>query len=62
MSDEKMTVEEFMEQFNGAPYDDQELAEVASKVEGDLGDAAEQFLDALRDFHSALDEIGFEWD
>ena len=55
-----MTVKEFLEQFNGAPYDDEELAESASEVEGNVGVKAEAFLQAKRDFENALDSIGYE--
>lgn len=55
-----MTNKEFLEQFNGAPYDDKELADIASKVEGEIGIKALIFLDALRGFESALEKIGYE--
>ncbi len=55
-----MTVKEFLKEFNEAPYDDEELAEVANEVEGNVGEKAEAFLQAKRDFERALDSIGYE--
>ena len=55
-----MTVAEFLEQFNWAPYDDTELAESASKVEGEVGEKARAFLKAQSEFDSALEKINFE--
>ena len=55
-----MTVKEFLKEFNEAPYDDEELAEVANEVEGNVGEKAEAFLQAKRDFENALDSIGYE--
>jgi hypothetical protein len=52
--------EKFVDEFNGAPYDDVELAEVAANVEGELGTLAHNFLDALRAFEAKLNNIGFE--
>ncbi len=55
-----MTIKEFLEQFEGAPYDDTELAESASDVEGNVGETARAFLQAERDFYNALEAIGYE--
>ena len=55
-----MTKEEFLAEFNGAPYDDEELAEVALYVDGSVGEAAKQFLVALNGFNEALEAIGYE--
>ena len=56
-----MEEKEFLEKFNYAPFDAEELAEVALKVKGELGEAAKKFLDAQRAFNEALEDIGFEW-
>jgi len=55
-----MTNKEFLDKFNYAPYDDEELAEVASEVEGEVGEKAENFLNALREFDKALESVGYE--
>jgi len=55
-----MTVKEFLEKFNYAPYDDEELAEVASKVEGIVGEKARNFLKAQEEFDKALESINYE--
>ena len=55
-----MTIKEFLEQFNGAPYDDEELAETASDVEGNVGEKARAFLQAKREFENALKSIEYE--
>ena len=55
-----MTIKEFLEQFDGAPYDDVELAEVADEVEGEVGEKAKNFLVALKEFEKSLESIGFE--
>jgi hypothetical protein len=55
-----MTVEEFLENFNCAPYDDVELAGVALDVEGIIADKANAFLLAREEFLKALKDIGYE--
>lgn len=55
-----MTPEAFVEKFNAAPWDDGKLAEVASDVEGDVGEKARAFLAAREAFSDALDAIGYE--
>lgn len=55
-----MTVKEFLKQFNYAPYDDEELAEIASEVDGEVGERAINFLEALRGFEIILESIGYE--
>ena len=55
-----MTVKEFIKDFNYAPYDDRELAEIASEVEGNVGEKARIFMHALIDFESALSSIYYE--
>jgi len=51
-----LTLEEFDEQFNGAPIDLEELARYATSVEDDveLADAADAFLESMEDFRSEL--------
>jgi len=60
MEEIKMTNKEFLEKFNYAPYDDEELAEIASKVEGEVGEKALDFLVALHEFDKILEKIGYE--
>jgi len=55
-----MTVKEFLDKFNYAPYDNEELAEIASEVEGEVGKKAQAFLDAKYDFDKTLEKIGYE--
>lgn len=55
-----MTIKEFLERFNGAPYDDEELAEIASEVEGEVGETAQNFIDARDIFNLALQDIEYE--
>ncbi len=55
-----MTNKEFLEQFNYAPYDDEELAEIACDVEGKVGEAAFAFINAKRKFESELEAIDYE--
>lgn len=55
-----MTKKEFLEKFNYAPYDNEELAEIASEVEGEIGEKAQDFLDASYAFAKALEKIGYE--
>lgn len=55
-----MTIKEFLDQFNGAPYDDEELAEIASKVEGEVGERAHSLIEAINGFDAILESINFE--
>lgn len=55
-----MTVEEFKKGHDGAPYDTQELAEVASTVQGEVGEKARALLKVLGEFDAALEAIDFE--
>ena len=55
-----MTIKEFIEQYNYAPFDDVELAEIACKVEGEIGLRAREFLSALDLFEKSLENIGYE--
>lgn len=55
-----MTPEEFREKYNGSGLDTQELAEVASRVQGEVGQKAHALLKALGEFDAALEAIDFE--
>jgi len=55
-----MTNKEFLEKFYYAPYDDEELAEIASTVEGEVGEKAQAFSTASYGFKRALEKIGYE--
>jgi hypothetical protein len=55
-----MTVNEFLEEYNYAPCDNVELAEIASEVEGEVGLRAREFLSSLDMFEKVLDSIGYE--
>jgi hypothetical protein len=55
-----MTVEEFREKYNGAPYEVEELARIAKDVHGDVGKRAHTLLTALKEFDAALAAIDFE--
>jgi len=54
-----MTVKEFLEKYDEAPFDDAELAEVACQVEGELGLKAREFLSSLDMFEQVLDSIDY---
>jgi len=56
-----MTVAEFLEEFNYAPYDLSEVAELLTQITDneDLAEEARAFLDAKDNFHHMLDDIGF---
>lgn len=56
-----MTVEEFLEEFNYAPYDHLELAAIASQVDGKLGVVAKNLTADFAAFEDILEEIGFTW-
>lgn len=55
-----MTKKEFLEQFACAPFDDRELAEIASKFEGEVGEKSKAFIQALIEFYKVLESIGYE--
>lgn len=57
-----MKLENFIEEFNGAPYDIFEFADVAETVEDDkaLVEAAYNLLEARRKFIRALDRVDVE--
>lgn len=57
---ETMSVAKFKKQYNGAGLDTQELAEVASRVDGTVGEKAQALLEALAEFDAALEGIEFE--
>ena len=58
-----MTVAEFLEKFNFAPYDLSEIAGLLSQItdNDDLVEEAGAFLDAKENLHHMLDDIGFEF-
>lgn len=60
MAKKKMTAEEFVEHYSGAPYEREKLARIASDVEGVVGAAAKAWLaaDALLD--EALKSVDYE--
>lgn len=57
-----MTIEEFLEKFNYAPYDIEEIAELLSTISDnvDAANTAKYFLEAKENLEMVLDEIGFE--
>lgn len=55
-----MTVEQFKDRYDGVGYDVEELASAASIVDGDVGDAACDVLEAIQRFNNALTDIDFE--
>ena len=57
-----MTIEEFKEKYNGAPWDIETLANVVidEVVDDKLYSAATDFVEAFENLTSILDEIGFE--
>lgn len=57
------TVKEFLEKYNYAPYDLEEIAELASEVtdDEDFAGAAKSFLERKQNFEMMLDNIGFEF-
>lgn len=61
--DTTMKLSEFIEKYDGAPIDTEELAHRAQNVEDceDLSQSAFAFLKAHDEFYSALDDIGFEF-
>lgn len=58
-----MTVAEFIEKFNFAPYDLSEIAPQLVEVTDneDLAEEARAFLDAQKNLYHMLDDIGFEF-
>jgi len=58
-----MTTKEFLEKYNGAPCDLEELADLVFEITDntDLVDAAMAFLEAEDGFETELDDIGFEF-
>ena len=56
------SIEEFVEEFSGAPYELHEFAEGAVDVEDcpELVEAAQAYLDAKEAFENALEEQGVE--
>lgn len=58
-----MTVAEFLEKFNCAPYDLTEVAGLLTQLTDneDLAEEARAFLDAQDNIHHMLNDIGFEF-
>lgn len=57
-----MKVEQFIEEYNYAPYSIEEVAEVLLKVEdNDIALVAKDYLEVLNELYGALDDIGFEF-
>ena len=56
------SIEEFVEEFSGAPYELHEFAENAIDIEdcSELVEAAQAYLDAKEAFENALEEQGVE--
>lgn len=57
-----MTLDEYIDDYNQAPYDLTEFADGAKKIEDcpELADAAKAFLDAQRRFQDLLDAYDVE--
>ena len=58
-----MTIEEFLEKFNYAPYELYEVAELLSDVTDnkEASGIANAFLEIKENFEMILDKIGFEF-
>ncbi len=58
-----MTTKEFLEKYNYAPYSEEDVAELAEKIEDniDLANIAREYLEKLGLFRDALEDIGFEF-
>lgn len=56
-----MTDKRFVEEYSGAPYDTEQLAQIAIGADGDIAVTAQDYLDALERFEKALEEAGFVW-
>lgn len=57
-----MKIEDFVEEYNGAPYSVEEVAEVLVKVtDSDIALVAKDYLEVLSELYDALDDIGFEF-
>jgi len=58
-----MTTKEFMENYDGAPYSLEEIANIASEIEDneDLQNAALDFIEATDRLEEALEDIEFEF-
>lgn len=55
-----MKAEKFVEKYSGSPYHIDELARVASSVDGEVGIRARALLQAMDDFYSVLEDVGYE--
>lgn len=58
-----MTTKEFLEEYNYAPYEFYEVAELMSVIADneDASNIAKYFLEAKENLETVLDEIGFEF-
>ena len=58
-----MTIKEFLEKHNYAPYEFYEIAELLTQITdgGDLTREAKAFLDAKENLEMMLNDIGFEF-
>lgn len=58
-----MTTEEFLVNYNGAPYSQEEIAEVCVKISDsdEFQQAAKKLLSAIETFDYQLDKIDFEY-
>lgn len=56
-----ITILRFLEEYNGAPYSEDELAYIARLVNGELGSCAQDFIDARDNFLLSLEENGYIW-
>ncbi|MFA5313464.1 MAG: hypothetical protein WC375_09155 [Methanomassiliicoccales archaeon] len=58
-----MTLEEFLENYDGAPFDTDEAANLASYISDspELSKAAKVYLKARRELDYRLEEVGFEF-
>jgi len=56
-----MNEKDFLEEYNGAPYELSELASIAATANGELGKKAKAFEEAQNEFESYLDSIDYEW-
>lgn len=58
-----MNIQEFLETYNYAPYDIEEIAEIITDNVDDpkIVRIAQEFLDREKDFENTLKNIGFEF-
>ena len=58
-----MTLKEFLNSYNEAPYGLEEIADIASNISDSpaLAKAAEQFVKNTAELETLLEEVGFEF-